>query len=217
MYVKCLTKAKIKQYLSKDISKEELYKWSLEILHKILKGDIIDLRYLEMWGIITGIAEINDIDNSYCDEIVRRFDRILSGEEYAAFTFFIQIPEKCVVNNLPQIKRILMKYSVEKRLTKSDIVELNLVANKKINIPGTLNEVLEIQIVELLKLGFDFLTDENSVEFNIKHTIFVSEDMSLEEEFLAKIITLLECYEGKKGFGIHITFDSGNGSISLLT
>ena len=110
-----------------------------------------------------------------------------------------------------------MKYSVEKRLTKSDIVELNLVNNKRINIPGTLNEVLEIQIVELLKLGFDFFTDENSIAFNIKHTIFVSEDISLEEEFLSKIITLLECYEGKKGFSIHITFDSGNGSISLLT
>lgn len=51
--IKDLTKNKLTQYLSKKISKDELYKWSVEILHKMLKGEIFSIKYLEIWGIIT--------------------------------------------------------------------------------------------------------------------------------------------------------------------
>lgn len=212
--MKNLIKTKLLQYLSNEISKEVLYKWALEVLHKMLKGDIFSIENLETWGIITGLVEINDIDDLYCDELVHRFKKILSGSENASFTFFIQIPQKFVVNHLSQTKRILLKYSKEKHLSREEILELKLITDKKIDTPSTLNEVLELQILDLLKLGYDFYVDEDIINFNLKNTVFISEDISLEEDFLARIIALLECYDGDKGFCVHITFNSGIGNIS---
>lgn len=217
MEVKDLVRNKLTQYLAKDISKEDLYKWSIDILHKMLKGDIFDIRYLEIWGMITELTEINDIDDFYCDELIYRFSKILSGEKSASFAFAIQIPKKSVVNNLSQIKEILQKYSVEKQLLKSEILELKFATQKTIDTVNTLNEILELQIIDLLKLGYEFCVDESRVDFNLKKTVFISEDMSmsLEEDFLAKIITLLECYDGKKCFYVYTSFKDGVGNISI--
>ena len=77
--------------------------------------------------------------------------------------------------------------------------------------------MLELQITDLLKLGYDFCAEERRVDFNLKSTVFISEDisMSLEDVFLTKIITLLECYDGKKCFCVHTSFIDGVGNISI--
>lgn len=95
---------------------------------------------------------------------------------------------------------------------------MGLIINKIFNYPKTLNEVLELQIIDLLKAGYDFCADEESITFDLKHTVFVNEgeDKSIELKYLAKIITLLDCYDGEKGFSVHITFHDGIGNISIL-
>lgn len=217
MEVKNLVKTKLSQYLSKEISRQNLYKWSLDLLHKMLKGDILDIKYLEIWGMITELTKINDVGDSYCDELVYRFNEILLGNKCASFAIAIQIPKKFVVNNLSQTKRILQKYSLEKQLLGIEVSELKFATQKTMGSINTLNEILELQIIDLLKLGYEFYADESRVDFNLKHTVFISEDtsMSLEHDFLEKIIALLECYEGKKYFCIYTNFDKGIGSISI--
>lgn len=217
MEVKDLVRNKIIQYLAKDISKEDLYRWSIDILHKMLKGDIFDIRYLEIWGMITELTEINDIDDLYCDELIHRFSKILSGDKSASFAFAIQIPKKFVVNRLPRVYEILQKYSAEEQLLKSEILELKVATEKTIDTVNTLNEILELQIINLLKLGYEFCVDEMRVYFNLKKTVFISEDMSmpLEKDLLTKIITLLECYDGKRCFYVYTSFNGGAGSVSI--
>ena len=160
---------------------------------------------------------MNDIDDLYCDELVQRFSEILSGDRCASFTFAIQIPTKFVVNNMSETKMILQKYLVKKHLSKAEILELISITQSTTNTFNTLNEMLQLQITDLLRLGYDFYAEENCINFNLKSTIFISEDisMSLEDVFLTKIITLLECYEGEKSFYVHTSFINGVGNIAI--
>ncbi|MEI6101131.1 MAG: hypothetical protein WCP73_04760 [Eubacteriales bacterium] len=215
MEIKNVIKVKISQYLSNELSKEDIYNWALGEMYKMLQGGIFEIRNVEVWGIITGLVEIKDIDDIYCDELIHQFNRILMGNENSSFSFFIRIPEKFVMNNLSQIKSILLKYSAKEQLSRTDILTLKLITDKTFNTPSTLNEVLELQILDLLKLGYDFHTNEGIINFDLKHTVFISEDTSIELDYLTKIIALLECYEGKKGFSVHTTFNDGIGNISI--
>ena len=81
----------------------------------------------------------------------------------------------------------------------------------------TLNEFLKMQIIDLINLGYEFYDKESSIEFGIKSIVFISEDvsMSLENNILEKIITLLECYNGKRCFYVHSVFQNGVGNISI--
>jgi len=213
--IKGLVKDKISQYLSNEITKEDVYSWVKEVIHEMLKGGIFKVRNLEVWSMITELAGIADIDDVYCDELMHRFSKILSGNESTSFSFFIQIPEKHVTNNLTNTKDILLNYSKGEKLSRSDISTLKLITNKMFTTPNTLNEVLEIQILDLLRLGYDFYPDEEEINFGLKHTVFISDDTSQETGYLAKIITLLECYEGQKGFSVHIAFNNGVGTVSI--
>lgn len=166
MEVKDFIKTKLLQYLSSEISKEELYKWALDLLHKMLKGDIFDRKYLEIWGIIAELTGVNDVDDSYCDELVHQLSETLSGNKCASFMFAIQIPERFVVNNLSHIEKILQKYLVEKHLSKSEIAELIAITQRIPDTCNTLNEILELQILDLLKSGYDFCAEDGSVHIN---------------------------------------------------
>ena len=217
MEIKDLIKSKLLQYLSQEISKDDLYNWALNTLHIMLKGSIFDVECLEVWGIITKLADVNDSDDLYCHELATQFYNILLGNESATFSFAVQIPPKFAANNLSQTKKILQKYFAEKHLSPDEILELKLVAAKRNNTFRTLNEMLKLQILNLLTLGYDFEVSKNGMEFNLKSTIFISEDLalSLENDFLVKVLDLLECYDGKKSFYVHISFNNGTGNISL--
>lgn len=213
--MKDLVKLQLSRYLSNEISKETLYKWALDLLHEMLGGDIFKINYLEIWGIVTGLVEINDIDDFYCDEMIHRFFKILSGDENDSFTFAMKIPEKFVVNNLSSTKKILRKYSIDRHLSLNEVNNLKLIIGKKINTFNALNEFLEVQIIDMLKWGYELWNDKNTIEFEPKSTVFINEDVSLEDSFLSKLITLLECYEGKKYFFVHIIFNNGVSNISV--
>lgn len=217
MQINNLIKNKLLQYLSNEISKEDLYRWALDVLHSMLRGDIFKIAYLMVWGIISELTTINDIDNVYCEELAHQFSRVLSGNESASFIFAFRIPERFVLKDLLRIKNILHKYLQKECLSKSEILELKIVANQKSDGFNTLNELLKVQIIDLINLGYEFHDDKGNVEFGLKSTVFIDENASslLEKDLLEKIITLLECYNGEKSFYIHTTFSDGVGSISI--
>jgi hypothetical protein len=217
MKINSLIENKLLQYLSNETSKEALYGWAIDMLHNMLKGAVCEITYLEVWGIITELTTIDDMDDFSCGELVRRLSRILSGDECASFTFAFRIPKRFVLIDLLQIEDVLHKYLREKHLTESEILELKLVADKRSSRFDTLNGLLKLQIIDLINLGYEFNDDENCVEFGLKSTVFISEDasMSLEDELLLKIIILLECYNGKRCFYVHVTYNNGIGSISI--
>lgn len=157
------------------------------------------------------------MDDLSCEKLVRRLSGILSGDICASFAFAMQIPSEFVVNNLLQTKRILQKYLREKELSEGEIQELKLTTQKEIEKVNTINDMLELQIIDLLKLGYDFNDDKRSVDFDLKSTVFMSEDtaMSLEKVLLEKVITLIECYEGARCFWIHVSFNDGIGNVSI--
>jgi len=218
MEVKSLIKKQLLQYLLNEISKEELCKWAIDRIHKMLEGDIFKLSCLEVWSIMTEIAGMNDSDDFYCRELAHRYVEVLSGNRDDSFLFTIKIPAKYVVNNLPGLKEVIKKYLVEKRLSQSEMDELRFIAQKEMNEADTLNEILENQIVNLLRLGYELPDDESSMDYDLKSTVFISEEMSacLEDELLEKIIRLLECYEGNRCFFIHISFRNGDGNLSVI-
>ena len=117
MELNVMIENKFLQYLCNEISKENLRKWAIDVLHSMLKGDIFKITYLEIWGMISELTAIDDMDDFYCDELVRRFNRILSGKENASFTFAFQIPKKFVINDLLQIEDIFNKYLKGKQLS----------------------------------------------------------------------------------------------------
>ena len=124
MELNVMIENKFLQYLCNEISKENLRKWAIDVLHSMLKGDIFKITYLEIWGMISELTAIDDMDDFYCDELVRRFNRILSGKENASFTFAFQIPKKFVINDLLQIEDIFNKYLKGKQLSETEISEL---------------------------------------------------------------------------------------------
>lgn len=214
--MKDLINAKLLQYLSDQISQKELYKWSVNMLHKMLKGDILQLDYLEVWGIITGLVEISDIGKKSCDELIQQFRNILLGNAQASFTFAIQIPHKFVMQDLIHLKSSLQKRLEQKELSQKELQELKLLVQKESVSVNTLMELLKSQIINLLKLGYCFRW-ENTIIFELKSTLFISNDteMSLEKELLSKIIALLECYNGEKCFFINVRFEGGVGNVSI--
>jgi len=204
--------------LSSEISKEDLYKWSLKMLHEIIgRGDVLELKYLEFWGMLTELIEIEDIDDACCNKLVNKLCRILNGDICASFSFVVQIPKKFVKNNLLHMEEIFTKYASERKLSKNEIYELKLITQKEVDIVNTLNDLLESQIISLLKLGYNFCIDEEEVDFDLKSTIFISEDVSsvLENDIVTKIITLLNCYNGKQCVWIYTRFNNGIGNISI--
>ena len=215
--MKNLVKLQLSRYLSKELSKEMLYQWAVDLLHEMLKCDIFKINYLEIWGIVTGLAEIDGMDDYYCDEMVQRFLRILSGDENASFTFAMKIPEKFVVSNLSEVEKILKKISMGERLSLDEVEDLKLIMNKKLHTYHTLNELLEVQIIDILKWGYGLCNDKSSLQFEPKSMVFINEDeaVSLETRFLSTLITLLECYEGGRSFFVHINFDNGVSNISI--
>ena len=122
MELNAMIENKFLQYLCNEISKENLRKWAIDVLHSMLKGDIFKITYLEIWGMISELTAIDDMDDFYCDELVRRFNRILSGKENASFTFAFQIPKKFVINDLLQIEDIFNKYLKGKQLSEAEII-----------------------------------------------------------------------------------------------
>lgn len=116
-----------------------------------------------------------------------------------------------------QIEDIFNKYLKGKQLSETEISELKRIVQKSQNEFNTLNELLKLQIIDLINLGYEFSDDENRIEFNLKSTVFISEEksISLKNDFIAKIIMLLECYNGRRCFYIHITFNNGIRNISI--
>ena len=139
MELNVMIENKFLQYLCNEISKENLRKWAIDVLHSMLKGDIFKITYLEIWGMISELTAIDDMDDFYCDELVRRFNRILSGKENASFTFAFQIPKKFVINDLLQIEDIFNKYLKGKQLSETEISELKRIVQKSQNEFNTLN------------------------------------------------------------------------------
>jgi len=178
----------------------------------MLKGKILEINYLKTWGMINELSEINSIDDKYCNELIYKIDGMFSGRKSGSYTWFMQIPSKYVKNDLLRLNEILLKYIKNENLSSSDILELECIANKEIN-PQTLNEVLAFQISSLLNMGYDFYAD--GMKFELKHTVFVNEGELAEQDFLDKIITLLDCYNGKRGFSVFVVFNNGIGNVSI--
>lgn len=218
MEVKKSIEIALLQFLSGEISKEALYSWAINILHKMLEGDIFEIKYLEIWGIITKLAEVSesDIDDHYCTESVHNILKVLSGEECDVFSFVMQIPQKYAVDNLSGLDKLINKYYSDKQLSVEEIQNLKLLSQKKIGTCSTLNSLLESQIIEILKLGYTFF-DENNLEFDLKSTIFMSEDAvkNFEERVILKVIDLYKCYKGEKSFFVSILYNNGIGNISI--
>ena len=84
---------KLAQYLSKKIQREELYEYAIDMIHKLLKGDIVQLENLEIWEVLTKISEMEDADDCYCVSMAKQYYEVLTGEKNSTFTFAMHIPE----------------------------------------------------------------------------------------------------------------------------
>ena len=209
----------LSQYLSKSILKEELYHWAVD---KLYEADETPLKidYLEIREILVDFAGIDDADDSYCDELADRDIKILSGEECGAFAFMMRIPESSAGNELLQIKDILQKYLVKKQMSKSEMLVLEEFVQKESHTFDTVKDMMESQIIDLLKLGYEFYVEEENIVFEVKSILFPCENMDepswvLEDSLLKRVIALIECYEGKRYFFVHVSFRDGIGNISL--
>lgn len=207
----------LSKFLSGEISKDTLSKWALGILNQMLKGDIFNVKYLIFWGIITELADVNDVDDFYCHSVAQHFLDVLSGNEYDTFTFAMRIPTKFVKSSYAHVQEILKKYFLKRNLSENEMLELKKIVSKKVSAPYTLNEILENQIIDLLKLGYEFDVDEKRAQFDLNSTVYLSENVaaSLEDSLLEKLISLLQCLEGEKSFFVHISFIDGVGNISI--
>lgn len=217
MEVKTSIEIMLSRFLSGEISQEALYKWAVNVLHKMLSGDIFKIKYLEIWGIITRLVEVcdSDIDNYYCVESVQGVLRILSGDESDLFSFVMQIPQKFVVDNLAGLNKLVNKYYLNKDLSPDEIRELKQLTQKRVNTCNTLNDFLELQIIEIINLGYTFCND--NLEFDLKSTVFMSDDESinLEKSMILKVIELYKCYTGEKSFFVTVLYHNGIGNILI--
>lgn len=218
MDIKDMIVNKLIQYLSDEIKKEDLYNDIIIILHEMLNGSIFQLRNLEIWGILTEIADIDDIDDFHCKQIVKKSYEVLTGTKSSIFTFAIQIPKEYRGDCFVGLEEMLLKYSAERRFSAEGLRRVRTLMKKQIDVIQTLNEFLEVQIIDLLKLGYMFCDETSSKSFELKSSVFISDEEAdtLEDKLLNKIIALLECYNGKKIFFIQIVYKDGRGNISTF-
>lgn len=208
---------KLVQYLSNEIKKEVLYKCIIDLLHEMLRGDIFYLKNIEIWGILTEITEIDDANDHYCYCIAKKCYEILTGLKNNTFIFAMSIPPKYTGDRFAGLKEILLEYAVDRKFSSEAFRKLNAIMNNQTIAIDTLNDFLEAQIIDLLKLGYMFCGDSNK-SFALKSSIFVSDEEAemLEESVLNKIIMLLECYSGKKNFFVQVVYKEGSSNISVL-
>lgn len=147
---------KLNQYLLKEIQREELYKYATDMIHKMLQGDILYLKNLEIWGILTKIAEIDDADDLYCESVTKQCYEILTGMQNGTFAFAMHIPTNMIGDSFSGLEEILVKYNEERIFSKDGIEKLNTITQKQVHAISTVNEFLEAQIIDLLKLGYMF-------------------------------------------------------------
>lgn len=76
-----------------------------------------------------------------------------------------------ITGQLERVNLLLRRYEMREEPLLMDKFTLDLVMNKNTMIPSTVNDLLEAQIIGLLKLGYDFNLAEQSIRFDIKHTI----------------------------------------------
>lgn len=218
MEVKMSIEYMLTQFLSGEISKEAIYNWAVDKLHKMLQGDILEIKNLEVWGIITSIAEVSesDMDDRYCTEAVQNILKVLSGKECDAFSFVMQIPKKYVTDNLLGFDKVISKCYMKEQLSEEEIQIVKLISQKKTRKYSTLNNLIETQIIEILKLGYSF-SDDINLEFDLKSTIFISEDAAkkFEECMISKLNDLYKCYKGERSFIVSILYNNGIGNISI--
>lgn len=212
--MRSLVNGYIKQYFLNEISKHELYKQCVKSLHEMLRGNIVAIQNIILWGILVALVEIEDLDEKSGKELVCRLNAILQGEICGSFLFAMQIPERFTDHHLQPLERVLMKYSKGDKLTSSEIISLHDILDKTIVKPETVNNMLERQVLEFVKLGYEF--DENCIRFDIKHKLFTNAMLCTEKEFLNKICSLIDCYNGKREFFVQIMFAKGVGSVSIL-
>ena len=208
---------KLAQYLSNEIKREELYNYVIDLLHEMLTGDIFYLKNIEIWGILTEMAEIDDTDDHYCHCIAKKCYEILAGLKNSTFIFAMCIPQKYTGDRFAGLKEILLEYAVDRKFSSEAVRKLNVVMKNQTKVIDTVNDFLEAQIIDLLKLGYMFCGDSNK-SFALKSSIFVSDEEAemLEESVLNKIIMLLECYSGKKSFFVQVVYKEGSSNISVL-
>lgn len=210
-----LLKTKLTQYVSNNLSKKEITEWIREEMYKMLRGDILRISNTVIWGMLTELEEIDCIDDASGLKLASQIAKVLSGDANYSFCFFMQISKEFVKNNLGETKEILIKYQKRNQLSKAEINELELLTHRIFIPPDTINAVLETQIIDLLKLGYNFIPEDGKVFFDLGHMVYVNEDSIFETDYLSKIITMLECYDGCRAFSIHITFNKGISNVSI--
>lgn len=218
MDYKCMIIHKLTQYLSREIQREELCEYATDMIHKMLRGDIFILKNLEIWGILTEISGIDDADDFYCDDTVKHCYEVLKGIKNTTFTFAMHIPKEYTGDSFPEIEEMLVEYKKGKDFSTDAMLKLKAIMERKVDIVTTLNDMIESQIIDLLKLGYTFYDEEGNNAFLIKSTVFISDEKAMlsEEKLLDKIFTLLECYRGKRSFFVQIIYREGRGNVSIL-
>ena len=127
-------------------------------------------------------------------------------------------PKEHTGDSFPEIEEMLVEYKKGKDFSTDAMLKLKAIMERKVDIITTLNDMIESQILDLLKLGYTFYDEEGNNEFLIKSTVFISDEKAMlsEEKLLDKIFTLLECYRGKRSFFVQIIYREGRGNVSIL-
>lgn len=204
-------------YLSNKVTRQELCEWAVSALHKILI-DIIRLDYLKMLPIVEELSEMEDMNDAECESLARRIYSILSGRENASYTFAMKIPDEFITDNLFEFGNILEKYLKQRNLVHDELEIIRKESKKRIDYVNTIGDLLELQIIGLLNLGYNLENEDVGMNFELKSTVCISEDMedNLEEDVLDKVISLVECYNGKKSVYVQVWFHIDTEDISNM-
>lgn len=225
---------KIKQYFDKEVTKNELIEWAQNSFHELLlSGEILEIEKLVVFRFLTRLADSScscepfDDNNTICERTINEIWDILNGKINKVYSFHMKIPLKYIKNNVSKVFKIyeiLLKYKEQRTLPKSKLVELEFFYdNTTFNIANRVDELLEVQMSNLLHLGYivDYDDSNNPSElvFRSRSSVFMhTTDLNAmnEDEYLSRIFQYLSCCMGDSYFCVRIEFEGGLYNVSLI-
>lgn len=215
-------KKKIDAYLSGDLLKKDLGEWAKSAYYDLLKGGYLEVKKIIGYPFLKLISTIHieeddakDIFPCTIDEITFIRD-ILSGDYNENYSIDISISWDIHSDNLGLDKRkkaqyiklisILNRYSNNQKLTEEDYNECVNIFKMLPDKLDTIPFIIETYIKSFLKNSIDW--EEHRLDLYQGMGIYMQKRKT-EKDILDKLIAYLECYVGKRDFGVNVLFISG--------
>lgn len=214
-------KRRVNNYFEEHESREEIGQWAQRNYYDLLRGEYLEIEkivgypFLKLLSTVHVVPdEIRDIFPCTTEEVAMIKD-ILQGKQDKCFSIDITIPwsinndklglDRNKLSKYMRLYELVTKYLEEKVLNEEQYGECRNILRTKVDKPGTIQFILDTYI----RACFNENIDNREYYSDMNSRMGLYSNCKKKEDIIVKMIKYIECYIGKREFGIDIVFISG--------